>query len=743
MLSKQYSVEDLMRPIIDYIPTAESPPQAPKHITAAPTARVPKKPKVSGPSTSTPTKPGSGGQGSISVATTPLMSRPVIKPLPTAAALAKSEAAAVERKARKDRDREEKRVLAVNAARAAADVETDIDMNYDLGGESPSSAEDDSAGGSPSRRSSSSRSASPIQGSDDPIEGREDGLAGAVGGGSASGNGGGAESEANGRKRKFAADGYEPLAKRPTPFSGEDGLGHPIQYGPPQPQYSHPMHSFPAGSQPQDFLGPERYEDTILDYFITETSQIPEILVNPPADYDPNSSIDDDGHTALHWACAMGRIRVVKLLLAAGADIFRVNHSEQTPLMRSVMFSNNYDVRKFPELYELLHRSTLNIDKNNRTVFHHIADVALSKGKTHAARYYMETILGRLAEYPKELGDVVNFQDDEGETAITLAARARSKRLVKALLDHGADPKLANRDGKTAEDYILEDERFRSSPIVGGGGQGPSDRAGPGSSNGHLTNPNYINHQPPGLSHTGQGGASSSRTDPLAPPPVRKLYHSHSAQLAAGKTSAEIANLLATLARSYDDELQTREREIGHANGLLTTMQTELSETRRQTEVLRAKLGSQLQDEQVRLAELEKVLELKMERDYALGWSEWHAAEAAREAAYAADPASVSAEDQGDLAQRLALPTSEAELETEQAALARDVEKLSARRRELFGRFVALSSGLGTGEQMGKYRRIIQASAGGQTGDMDEVMVSLLEVRLLHAEWTSIGTSAD
>ena len=76
----------------------------------------------------------------------------------------------------------------------------------------------------------------------------------------------------------------------------------------------------------------------------------------------------------------MGRIRVVKLLLTAGADIFRVNKAGQTPLMRSVMFANNYDVRKFPELYELLHRSTLNIDNSNRTVFHHIVDVAMSKG---------------------------------------------------------------------------------------------------------------------------------------------------------------------------------------------------------------------------------------------------------------------------------------------------------------------------------------------------------------------------
>jgi transcription factor MBP1 len=209
---------------------------------------------------------------------------------------------------------------------------------------------------------------------------------------------------------------------------------------------------------------PRSYGDQILEYFISDTNQVPQVLISPPADFDPNMAIDDDGHTSLHWACAMGRIRIVKLLLTAGADIFKVNKTGQTALMRSVMFANNYDVRKFPELYELLHRSTLNIDQHNRTVFHHIVDVAMSKGKTHASRYYMETVLSRLADYPKELADVINFQDEDGETALTMAARCRSKRLVKILIDHGADPKIVNHDGKSTEDYILEDERFRSSP---------------------------------------------------------------------------------------------------------------------------------------------------------------------------------------------------------------------------------------------------------------------------------------
>ena len=132
--------------------------------------------------------------------------------------------------------------------------------------------------------------------------------------------------------------------------------------------------------------------------------------------------------------------------------------------MRAAMFSNNYDLRKFPELFELLHRSILNIDRNDRTVFHHVVDLALSRGKPHASRYYLETMTRRLAEYGEQLADILNFQDDEGETALTMAARARSKRLVKLLLEHGADPKIRNREGKNAEDYIVEDERFRASP---------------------------------------------------------------------------------------------------------------------------------------------------------------------------------------------------------------------------------------------------------------------------------------
>ncbi|CDZ98861.1 Transcription regulator HTH, APSES-type DNA-binding domain [Phaffia rhodozyma] len=711
-LSKQYDVEDLMRPIIDYIPTADSPPQAPKHITAAP-SRQPRKSKGD---SATPQKAGSV---SSAASQTPLSSRQLSRAQHQAQAQAKAEAAsalAAEKKERAKRDREEKKAAALAKAQAKADAEAyaarERETTMDLAG-SPLSGE--SSVGSPGAGSSSSRTPSPLLGSDD------------------DGDDGTYREGGSGTKRKFRG-GYDPAhssrRQRPTP-KGEDLSMGALP--------SSEMSGFATG---QELLGADRYEDIILDYFISETSQIPPFLVNPPADFNPNHPIDDDGHTALHWACAMGRIRVVKLLLTAGADIFRVNHSEQTALMRSVMFSNNYDVRKFPELYELLHRSTLNIDKNNRTVFHHIADVALSKGKTHAARYYMETILGRLADYPKELGDVVNFQDDEGETALTLAARARSKRLVKSLLDHGADPKLANRDGKTAEDYILEDERFRSSPVIGsyqpGSRLGPSSSSGGGPYSGQMSYTGYINpstHAGPSnhsQSHSHHHSVSSVHPSGLLP----KVYHSQTAQLVAGQTTTELSLLLASLAKSFDAELQAKERDITQANSLANSINLELGETKRQVGVLQSTLGDRLTEGKEKLGQLEAELENRMERRYAAGWNDWRSSHLARERAYLANPSAANPDETIDLVELHAEPVEggSAEdrgtgLEVERTLLNQEIEMRRKRRKELFSRFVRLQSELGTGPEMEKYAKIIKASAGVRNGegDVEEIVNGLLQ----------------
>lgn len=430
--------------------------------------------------------------------------------------------------------------------------------------------------------------------------------------------------------------------------------GNSAVHTPPPPGAS-PRGAYGAMQHP---LTQDEYNDIILNYFVSESTQIPPVLTSPPYNWDPNGIIDDDHHTALHWAAAMGRTRVIKLLLSAGARIFEKNNLEQTPLMRSVMFTNNYDLRKFPEVFELLHRSTLNIDKQNRTVFHHIANLALIKGKTHAARYYMEVILSRLADYPQELADVINFQDEDGETALTLAARARSKRIVKALLDHGADPKIRNRDFKSAEDYILEDERFRSSPDI------MMSRTLPVS--GAPRNPNSL------------GAAVFSSLPP-------QLYNSEAARLASGPYCQDMNQHFQSLARSFDAEMLAKERDVLEAKAMLTSIHTEVSDTGRTLH----NLGEQTKPLEAKQAELDGLVEqlkAKLEGDLARGARKWMASDEGRERRWknGDDPAQAG-EDYSDLAELTAVPS---DADAEEERLRGEIEKARKRRGELVNRLV-------------------------------------------------------
>ncbi|KAF6762820.1 transcription factor [Ephemerocybe angulata] len=505
----------------------------------------------------------------------------------------------------------------------------------------------------------------------------------------------------------------------------------------------------------RDTIDARGYGDQILEYFISDTHTIPPVLITPPPDFDSNMAIDDDGHTSLHWACAMGRIRIVKLLLSAGADIFKVNNAGQTALMRSVMFANNYDVRKFPELYELLHRSTLNIDNANRTVFHHIVDVAMSKGKTHAARYYMETVLGRLADYPKELADVINFQDEDGETALTMAARCRSKRLVKLLIDHGADPKILNQDGKSAEDYILEDERFRSSP-------GPSSRA-PAMSyrNSHVA------HPPPGAPSTYAFAPANYERPPL--------HHSVAAQRTSTRCINDMASMMDSLAASFDQELRDKERDMTQAQALLTNIQAEILESQRTVTQLRQQAEHLPQSKQ-RLQELQKALSDKMGRRYRLGWEKWVKDEETREKTIrdAANgelvltPATATYQVEEDLegdsygngekkgkrkAQTMEesivdlvelnsnIPVDPEELRRLCEAMRDDVNQYKKRRRIAFDELVTFQAEAGTSGKMSEYRRLISAGCGlVEPAEVDQVLGMLLET--LEAEDPSSSSAA-
>lgn len=702
-LSRQYGVDRVLQPIFDYMPTADSPPLAPKHITAPP-ARPKKKnlPDDSDNSTPVPKAQSSRVQA-------------------TKAAAAKK--AAENRKAAEERKREESEEEHANLMR---------EMGSD--GRSLSNSEG----------SDQSETPSPFGSEMGDAEYQDFNNGNHNGNGSRKrkhGDGMNHQNQQNHQQQQQSNNNnnnsHLPMHNNNNNHNNtnlqQSHLPHPHSHSHPSHQQQQQQHSQQQQQHQQSVDsygggnggGPLRYARLILDYFVSETNQVPSFLTFPPADFDANVVIDDDGHTALHWACAMGRLKIVRLLLSAGADVFRANGMGQTALMRSVMFTNNYDLRKFPELFELLHRSTINIDRNDRTVFHYVVDIALQKGKTHAARYYIETILARLVDYPQEVADILNFQDEEGETALTLAARARSKRLVKILLDNGADPKISNRDGKTAEDYILEDERFRESDVTMGGtgpllmNNGVGDMGGASGSNsnglGAYNNSNYPHPQHHQL-------LSNSSIPSFVP----QLHTSETGQRTSSKSIPQVAQLLEQLATSFDKELGDTDRDLQQAVSLLSTINTEIHDSNRILNNLdtQASTLDQLSSQESNLV-LE--LELKMGKRFRLGWEKWVRDEDAREISYInSGPQSQLIQPELDLDHLIDLSRNLPLDYQDQVSRKRArVGELIEERKELFGVLARLESSAGTGIKPAQYRQLIALGCGVPIEQVEQVVESL------------------
>lgn len=202
------------------------------------------------------------------------------------------------------------------------------------------------------------------------------------------------------------------------------------------------------------------YGDQLLDYFMTvgdapEATRIPP--PEPPANFQVDRPIDDSGNTALHWACAMGDLEIVRDLLRRGAAVKALSVHEETPLVRAVLFTNNYEKRTFPALLELLIDTISFRDWFGATIFHHIAETTRSKGKWKSSRYYCEVLLENLRSTcsQEEIDLLLSCQDSNGDTAALVAARNGAFRLVNMLLMYcprAGD--LVNKKGETATSII-------------------------------------------------------------------------------------------------------------------------------------------------------------------------------------------------------------------------------------------------------------------------------------------------
>ncbi|TPX43327.1 hypothetical protein SeLEV6574_g05132 [Synchytrium endobioticum] len=234
-------------------------------------------------------------------------------------------------------------------------------------------------------------------------------------------------------------------------------------------QCTSPLTSAPPSmnrcSSPRTFL---------LALFADDSPQFPVRLL---PNMDVNMQLDNQGHTALHWAAAMGRYHLAKYLVSHGAHVCVRNTAGETPLMKASFLPTSYELSTFEHLVPLLAQSIPCQDSKRRTILHHLTLSCGSARRGGMARYYFDCLVkylvheppsadipdndqtARHALAPNDNNDramcrrMIDWQDRNGDTALNLASRAKVPFVATTLLKLGASKWIQNTTGLSPVDF--------------------------------------------------------------------------------------------------------------------------------------------------------------------------------------------------------------------------------------------------------------------------------------------------
>jgi transcription factor MBP1 len=464
-----------------------------------------------------------------------------------------------------------------------------------------------------------------------------------------------------------------------------------------------------------------KYSQDLLEYFVnSKVDDLPPVLLHPPADFDVNAPIDEEGHTALHWAAAMGRITVVRILCELKADIFLPNNEDQIPLVRSIMFTNNFDNPTFTDLIAYLRPSITHRNKLGRTIFHQIAHSTSHRSKWPASKYYLENLIKDLCgqstqEQLQRLKLVLDYQDVNGDTAITICARNQARKFCRLLIRANADIRIPNHHGRTAEEYIQEYESQRNQKRM----------LRNGIPTGGYLQSSPLQQQPHSASYV-YPAALPNTAFPQRPANTRgfQTYISETAIRATQKVIPQITEQLEALANSFDAELVDKEADLNQAKHLLSSMEIEIETSKTAlTEMIKlfqevdpSSAGSEdvvstgesvLSRIKERVDTLTKNLKMVVERGQARDL-----ALLVRE-----EEQVIPADGEKSLGGM-----------EEQMVLANELTELQAERRALVDRIVDIYATSGCGEKMVGYRRLISLSTGQRMDQIDGLLEQLYQM---------------
>jgi transcription factor MBP1 len=456
------------------------------------------------------------------------------------------------------------------------------------------------------------------------------------------------------------------------------------------------------------------YSEELFEYFMSKDVDVPAFLLAPPPDFDVNDVIDTEGHTAIHWAAAMGDLKVIELLCKADANIYSINKRGETPLMRAVMFTNNYDRRSFPRLVETLRDTIFLVDQYGSTVFHHIAATTSSRNKLLAARYYNEVLLQKLTEVHsmQDIAHFLDMQDMQGDTALTISARNVAKKCVRTLLGYNASPDIPNRVGETADHLIITAEEMRKN--------GEYLRASSSSpfqahhDDGHHPNTHpYLLQQP-----SGQSAAAAAAVNYAHASYVPQPHTSEAAIAATKKAIPLMAEMLEGLATAFDKELKDKEEDHNQAQDLLESSTREIEACRQASEEILATFGSaeninsQIDSLKVDADALATELRETLERTQYHELTELAREEEARVQVPESENTSTDPDDK-EIMERL--------------QVARQLAAAQSERQGLMDTIVQAFARSGAGGRMAEYRRLIALSCSLLPDDVERLLPEILK----------------
>ncbi|KAI0376311.1 apses-domain-containing protein [Hypomontagnella monticulosa] len=510
-----------------------------------------------------------------------------------------------------------------------------------------------------------------------------------------------------------AFNGDEPPRKRQRVFTPADSFGYASQTmemyannfpgSPTEPNESfvysqagidvHDNDSAPLPPLPTD-VSPEANRrrglimTLFLDPYVTAADLAQNEALQTLSPLDLDFPIDNTSHTALHWAATLARLPLLRALISAGANPYRVNALGETALMRASAVTNNFDQISFPELLDVLGHTIDVRDKNGRTVLHHIAITSAVKGRSQSSRYYLESLLewvvrqgsapssqntaanGAVSQPKMGIGrfmsEIVNVQDKSGDTALNIAARIGNRSIISQLLEVGADSGIANKAGLRPVDFGV------------GGDIGDEGANGD------------------------QAGADKTNA----------VGNFQKTRESSAEIITSITHLLNETSTSFHAELRKKQQDVDSLHASLRTTSTQLGDARRQLETLQTAAKSQSLARQ-KISNLSRGRDEEQKR---AAWLEQSYGRLDPNHSWEAELANVLEPAEGDAPNAALLPTS--------AVLRARIQALKGR-TEVMRKNVGNLKGRSKEAEI-KYRRVLALCTGVNEGEIDVVIDNLL-----------------